>query len=111
VRNAEIGKIPGELRSERGVVIRLDSLNGKGKMLTDLREEVNCGLCVVVVVNSQNTKASGLVNSCELIEGLAGSSRTWNELPIELDRTARNLEGCVRWFGTGRYFFSEIRPI
>jgi hypothetical protein len=36
VGNAEIGKMPGELWSERRTVIRLNFLNGEGKMLSDL---------------------------------------------------------------------------
>ena len=36
VGNAEIGKMPGELWSERRTVIGLSFLNGEGKMLSDL---------------------------------------------------------------------------
>jgi hypothetical protein len=36
VGNAEIGKMPGELWSERRTVIGLNFLNGEGKMLSDL---------------------------------------------------------------------------
>jgi hypothetical protein len=50
VGNAEIGKMPGELRSERRVVIRQDSLDGEGKMLTNFLEEIDGSLSVVVVV-------------------------------------------------------------
>jgi hypothetical protein len=46
--DAEIGKMPGELWTERRVVIGLDFLDGKGKMLTNLLKEMRsriwCGL-------------------------------------------------------------------
>ena len=35
VRNAEIGKMPSELWSERRVIVCLDLSDGKGKMLTN----------------------------------------------------------------------------
>ena len=52
VRNAEIRKMPSELWSERRVVIRLDFLDGEGKMLTNFPEEVDGSLGVVVVVDA-----------------------------------------------------------
>jgi hypothetical protein len=36
-----------------------------------------------------------------LIKALTSSSNARNELHVELDRAARNLEGSVRWFRTG----------
>ena len=50
VRDAEIGKMPSELWSERRAVIGLDFLNSEGKMLLDLAEKVDRGLGVVVVL-------------------------------------------------------------
>jgi hypothetical protein len=35
VRNAEIRKVPSELRGERRVIVRLDFVDGEGKMLAD----------------------------------------------------------------------------
>ena len=35
MRNAEIGEMPGELRSERRVIVCLDFLDGKRKMLSN----------------------------------------------------------------------------
>ena len=35
VRDAEVGKVPGELWSEGGAVIGLNFLNGEGEMLSD----------------------------------------------------------------------------
>ena len=52
VRNAEIGKMPGELWSERRAVIGLNFLNRERKMLADFPEEVDGGLGVVVVVDA-----------------------------------------------------------
>ena len=52
MRDAEIGKVPSELWSERRPVIGLNLLNGKGKMLADFPEEVDGGLGVVVVVDT-----------------------------------------------------------
>ena len=52
VRDAEIGKMPGELRSERRVVVRLDSLDSEGKMLTNFPEEIDGRLGVVVVIDA-----------------------------------------------------------
>jgi len=60
MRNTEIRKMPGELWSERRV--RLDSLNGEGKMLTNFPKEVDGSLGIVVVVDSQNAKARSLVS-------------------------------------------------
>ena len=91
VRNAEIRKMPSELWSERRVVIRLDFLDGEGKMLTNFPEEVDGSLGVVVVVDAQNAKPRSFINRCELIKALTSSSNTRNELHIELDGAARNL--------------------
>src|SRR5580704_4244059 len=52
VRDTEVGKMPSELWSERRAVIGLDFLNGEGKMILDLSEEVDSGLGVVVVVDA-----------------------------------------------------------
>ena len=52
VRNAEIGKMPGELWSERRAVINLNLLNGEGEMLPDFLKEVDGGLRVVMVVDA-----------------------------------------------------------
>ena len=52
VRDAEVGKMPGELWSERRAVIGLNFLNGEGEMLTDFSEEVDGSLRVVVVVDA-----------------------------------------------------------
>jgi hypothetical protein len=91
VRNAEIRKMPSELWSERRVVIRLDFLDGEGKMLTNFPEEVDGSLGFVVVVDAQNAKPRSFINRCELIKALTSSSNTRNELHIELDGAARNL--------------------
>jgi hypothetical protein len=73
-------------------------------MLSDFPEEVNRGLGVVVVVDAQHPKSGRLVNGRELIKALTRSSHTGNELHIELDRAARHLERCVRWFWSGTIF-------
>ena len=52
MRDAEVGKMPGELWSERRVIVGLDFLDGEGKMLTNFREEVDGRLGVVVVVDA-----------------------------------------------------------
>src|ERR1700722_15495603 len=52
MRNAEVGKMPGELWSERRAVIGLNLLNGEGEMLPDLLEEINGRFGVVVVVDA-----------------------------------------------------------
>jgi hypothetical protein len=52
VRDAEIGKMPGELRSKRRAVVGLDFLNGKGEMLPDFSEEADGGLGIVVIVDA-----------------------------------------------------------
>ena len=84
MRNAEIGKMPGELWSERRAVIGLNLLNGEREMLPDLLEEIDRGLGVVVVVDARHAKSGGFVNRRELIKALASSSQTGNELHIEL---------------------------
>ncbi len=52
MRNAEIGKMPGELWSERRVIVCLDFLDGERKMLTNFPQEVDGSLGVVVVVDA-----------------------------------------------------------
>src|ERR1700683_5582179 len=52
VGNAEVGKMPGELWSERRPVIGLNLLNSKRKMLADFAEEVDGCLGVVVIVDA-----------------------------------------------------------
>ena len=101
VGNAEIGKVPSELWSERRAVIGLNFLNREGKMLLDLPEEVDSSLGVVVVVDAQHAKSGRFVNGRELIKALTRSSHTGNELHIQLDRAARNLQRCIRWFWAG----------
>ena len=101
VRDAEVGKVPSELWSERRTVIGLNFLNREGEMLLDFPEEVDRGLGVVVVVDSQHAKSGRFVNGRELIKALTRSSHPWNELHIELDRAAWNLQRCIRWFGAG----------
>ena len=98
VRNAEIGKVPSELWSERRAVIGLNFLNREGEMLLDLPEEVDGGLGVVVVVDAQHAKSGRFVNGRKLIKALTRSSHTGNELHIELDRAAWNLQRGIRWF-------------
>jgi hypothetical protein len=101
VRDAEVGKMPSELWAERRAVSGLNFLNSEGKMIPDLSEEVASGLGVVVVVDAQDTKSGRFVNSRALIKTLTRSSHTGNELHIELDRAAWNLERCIRWFWAG----------
>ena len=52
MRDAEVRKMPGELWSERRVIVGLDFVDGEGKMLTDFPEEVDGRLGVVVVVDA-----------------------------------------------------------
>ena len=77
--DAEIGKVPSELLSERRSVIGLNFLNREGEMLLDLPKEVNRGLGVVVVIDSQHAKSGRFVNGRELIKALPRSSHTRNE--------------------------------
>ena len=60
MRDAEIGKMPSELRSERGIVIGLNLLDGKGKVLTNFLEEVD-GCLGVVVERLARTARSGVL--------------------------------------------------
>jgi len=101
VGNAEIAKMPGELWSERRAVIGLNFLNGEGEILSDFLKEVDGSLGVVVIVDAQNTESGRFVNGRELIKALPRSSHTRNELHIELDRAARNLERCISRFRAG----------
>jgi hypothetical protein len=52
MRDSEVGKMPGELWSERKAVIGLYFLDGEGEILPDIPEEVDGGLGVVVVVDA-----------------------------------------------------------
>ena len=110
VGDAEIGKMPSELWSERRAVIGLDFLNGEGEMLPDLLEEVDGGLGVVVVVDAQHAKSGRFVNGRELIKALTRSSHTGNELHIQLDRAAWNLQRCIRWFWAGTILLLRNGP-
>ena len=101
VGNAQVGKVPGELRPERRAVIGLNFLNREGEMLPDLPEEVDRGLGVVVVVDAQHAESRRFVNGRELIKALARSAHAGNELHIRLDRAAWNLQRCIRWFWAG----------
>jgi len=109
MRDAEIGKMPSELRSERRAVIGLDFLNREGEMLLDLPEEVDRSLGVVVVVDAEHPKSGRFVNGGELIKTLTRSSYTGNELHIQLDRAARDLQRRIRWFWAGTIFLSRHR--
>ncbi|MGB8675613.1 MAG: hypothetical protein WCD27_14770 [Candidatus Acidiferrales bacterium] len=82
VRNAGIGKMPGELWSKRRTVIGLNFLNSEGKMILGLSKEVDGGLGVVVVVDVQHAKSRRFVNSRKLTKALAHSSHAGNELYI-----------------------------
>src|SRR6266481_4794497 len=79
VRNAEIGKMPSELWSERRVIVCLYFLDGERKMLTNFPQEVDSSLGVVVVVDAENAKPRSFINGCELIKTLTSSSNTGNE--------------------------------
>ena len=99
MRDAEIGKMPRELRPKGRVVIRLDSLDSEGETLCHLIQELHRGLGVVVIVDAQYAETRGLVNGGELIEALARSAHTGNAFHIELHRAARNLKGSVGRLG------------
>ena len=101
VRNAEIGKMPGELWPEGRAVIGLNFLNRERKMLHDLPEEVDRSLGVVVVVDAQHSVSCRFVNGRELIKALTRSSHAGNELHVELHGAPRNLQRCIRRFWTG----------
>ena len=101
VSNAKIGKVPSELWSKGRAVIGLNFLNGEGEMLLDFPEEVDRSLGVIVVVDAQHAKSGRFVNGRKLIKALTRSSHTGNELHIQLDRAARNLQRCIRWFWAG----------
>jgi hypothetical protein len=105
VGDAEIGKMPGELGSERRAVIGLNLLNNEREMLADFPEEVDGGLSVVVVVDAQDAKPGRFIDGRELIKSLARFSHTGNELHIELDRAAWNLQRGIRWFWARTIFF------
>ncbi len=107
MRDSEVREMPGELRSKRRIVVGLDLLDGEGKMLTHLREEVDCGLGVVVIVNAENAEARGFVNGCELIETLAGSSHARNEFHVELHGAAWDLKWSIGWLWTWAIFLQR----
>lgn len=104
MRTAEIKKMQDELWSERGIVVRLDFLNGERKMLTNFPEEVDGRLGVVVVVGSQNANACSPVNGSKLVKTLWNSSNARNKLYVELNGAPGNLEGSVRGFGARAIF-------
>ena len=110
MRDAEIGEVPGELRSKRRVIVRLNSFDSEGKMLSNLSQELHGGLGVVVIVDAQYAETRGLIDGGELIEALMRTTHARNEFHVELHRAARNLKGSVGRLGPGRYFFKEIWP-
>lgn len=115
MRDAEIGKMPGELRPKGRVVIRLDSLDSEWEMLSDLIQELHRGLGVVVIVDAQYAETRGLVDGGELIEALTRSAHTGNEFHIELHRAARNLKGSVGRLGAWAIFLqgdsANVMPV
>ena len=91
--------MPRELRPKGRVVIRLDSLDSEGEMLSDLIQELHRGLGVVVIIDAQYAETRGFVDGGELIEALTRSAHTGNEFHIELRRAARDLKGSVGRLG------------
>ncbi|HEV2314571.1 MAG TPA: hypothetical protein VGR94_04640 [Candidatus Acidoferrales bacterium] len=71
--------MPRELRSEGRVVIRLNSLDREGKMLSDLTQELHGSLRVVVIVDAQYAETRGFIDGGELIEALTRSAYAGNE--------------------------------
>lgn len=107
MRNSKVREVPGELRPKRGVVVSLDLLDSEGEMLTHFREEVDGGLGVVVIIDTQNSKSSSFINGCELVETLAGSSHARNEFHVELHGTAGDLKWSIGWLWTWTIFFQR----
>jgi hypothetical protein len=105
--DVEIRKMSGELRSEGGVVIRLNSLDSEGRMVPDLLKDFYSSLRIVMIVHAQHAETRGFVDGSELIEALAHSAHPGNELHIELHRAARNREGSVGRLGTWAIFLQR----
>ncbi len=53
-------------------------------MLSDLLNEVDGRLGVVMIVDAQDAKSGRFINIRELIKALMRSSYTWNKLHIQL---------------------------
>jgi len=70
-------------------------------MIRDLPKKLDSGLCV----NAQDVKSCCFVNRGELVKTLTRSSDTRNELHIELDRVAWDLQRCIGWFGARMALF------
>jgi len=86
----EIAKMPGELWTKRRVIVGLNLLDRQGKMLADFLQEVHRCLGVVVIIDAQHAKECGFIDRRELIEALASSSQSRDELHVELDRSPWN---------------------
>jgi hypothetical protein len=104
MRNAQIRKMPSELKAEGRVVVRLNLLDSKGEMLSNLLEKLHCRPRIIVIVNPQHAEPSRLVNGGELVEALACPPHPRNEFHIELDGTAGDLERGVIRLWTGAVF-------
>ncbi len=110
MRDAEIGKVPGELWSERRAVIGLDLLDREGEMLLDLPEEVDRGLGVVVVVDAEHAKSGRFFNGRELVEPLTSPSDGGTNFTSIWTERPGTCRGASAGFGPGRYFFCETGP-
>lgn len=95
MRDAEVGKMPGELWSEGRVVIGLDFLDGEGERLSNFPQEVDGRLGVVMVVDAKDPEPGRFINGCELIKALASPADARNELHIELYRAAWNRKRSI----------------
>lgn len=95
--DAQIRKMPIELRPKGRIVVRLDLLDGKGEMLPHLLEKLDRRSRIVMIVDPQDAESSRFVNGGELVEALACPRCPRNEFHIELHRTTGNSErGVIR---------------
>lgn len=110
MRDAQVRKVPRELRAEGGVVVGLNLLDGKGKMFSNLAQELDRRFSVVVVVDSQHAETCRFIDSRELVEALTSSSDAGNKFHIELHGPSRDVERSVSWLRARTIFLLRDRP-
>lgn len=91
VSGALIKHMPVEARLEFTSIVGLDHLDGERKALEYVVHELGRGFLVQSIVNSEHSQPSAVVDRCELVVLLAGSSKRRNEFDVDLDAMPRPL--------------------
>ena len=104
-RNVAVGNAPIR-RMPSGVVVRLDLLNSKGEMLSDLTQEFH-SLGIVVIVDAQNAEARGFVDGRELVEASGVLAQFVERISLRAAWNTPNREGSLGRLGAWAILFHE----